>query len=140
MPRGRGGKRQGTPGTSYPNRTDLAQPVRTGPSKSYGQAAESARAQDAVPLPALPTPSPGGGPAAAAGMPAAGPLPGDTPFGRPSDRGAEPITAGLPVGAGAGPSASMPAVDPVVETLRAAMRVMPTPHTAALLEALERRR
>src|SRR5436190_23443421 len=112
MPRGRGGRRTGTPGKAYSNRSDLAQPVRTAPSKSYGEAAASARAQDVVPLPTQPMPSPGGGPAAAAGMPAAGPLPGESPFDRPTDRGFEPLTAGMAQGPGAGPSAAIPAFDP----------------------------
>lgn len=137
MPRrGRGGHRQGTPGATYTNRTDLNQSVRTAPSRRYGEAAASARAQEVLPLPQ--TPAPGGGPTAAAGMPApVGPLPGDQPLARPSDRPNEPLTAGMAMGPGPGPSAAMSAVDPVVETLRSAYRAFPNEAVAALLERLE---
>lgn len=98
MPRtGRGGARQGRPGQSYANRTDLnTQPVRTGPSQAYGQRAELERAQQALPLPAAGTAAPQG---AGGGVPAA-PPPG---FNDPAPGGG-PITAGLSSGAGAGPS------------------------------------
>ncbi len=111
MPRtGKGGSRQGRPGQSYANRTDLnAQPVRTGPSQAYGQRAALERAQQALPLPAAgaPTPTAGGG-----GQPLT-PPPGF------ADPGSGPITAGMGHGAGPGPSpVSQTALDPV-EVLRA---------------------
>lgn len=135
MPRDRrGGARVGRAGASYPNRSDMrTQPVRTPPSTSYGEAAASERAQQAIPLPAQAQ-----GAGAAAGMPAApAPLPGDQPLGRPSDRPGEPLTAGLPIGAGLGPSASMPTPDPVVAVLREGLRRFPNQALAALLEAME---
>lgn len=118
---------------AYSNRSDLAQAPRAAPSKRYGEAQASLDAQKAVPLPQASAPGPAGPP------PPAGPLPGDLGFTAPSSRPAEPITAGLPIGAGPGPSALQPAVDPVVETLRAAYRAFPNAETAALLEAIERR-
>lgn len=138
MPRtGRGGRRQGTPGKTYGNRSDLratkAQPVRTAPSGSYGEATASAEAQKALPLPqSAPPPM---DPMAMASPP---PMPGARPINRPTERPAEPLTAGMAMGAGPGPSAAMPAVDPVVETLRAAYRAFPNESIAALLEAAER--
>lgn len=135
MPRGRGGKRQGTPGMAYSNRSDLAQAPRAAPSKRYGEAQASLDAQRAVPLPQQPAVTAGAG--GGSTPPPPGPLPGDLGFAAPSSRPAEPITAGLPIGAGPGPSALQPAVDPIVETLRAAYRAFPNAETAALLEAIE---
>lgn len=132
MPRARGGHRSGQPGRSYGNRSDLTQGVRVAPSKTYGEGAASERAQRAIPLPQQPSPS-----AAAlggAGVPQ-GPLPGANPFDRPTDRPGEPLTSGMVIGAGAGPSAAMPAVDPVIETLRVAYRAFPNEAIGALLEA-----
>ncbi len=131
----RGGKRSGTAGKPYPNRSDLrAQPVKVAPSKTYGDGAASAAAQRAMPLPQAPAVGAG----AVAGMPAApAPMPGALPLGRPSDRPAEPSTAGMAMGPGPGPSAAMPAVDPVLETLRASFRAFPNESTAALIEKLE---
>lgn len=87
----RGGPRQGTPGKSYDNRTDLL--------GNYGQSKPGA------------SPASGGAAAPApAGAPAAQPpeavhpdtiLPLDAPTQRPN----EPVTAGLPFGPGAGPPA-----------------------------------
>lgn len=134
MPRaGRGGKREGAPGLAYSNRSDLAQAPRAAPSKRYGDGEASLEAQRAIPLPSAPAPAPGAMPAAPA------PMPGDVGFAAPSSRPAEPVTAGMAMGAGPGPSAMMPAVDPVVETLRAAFRAFPNAETAALLEAIEER-
>lgn len=117
MPRGRGGARQGTPGKAYPNRTDLtAQAVRTAPSQSYGQATEQAAAQQAIPLPQAPEP-------------------GASAFHRPSERPAEPLTAGMPMGAGPGPSITQQAFDPIAETLSAAYKAQPSPQLAALIES-----
>lgn len=132
----RGGKRSGKPGASYTNRTDLNKPSLAAPPKTYGDAAASARAQQAVPLPQA---GPPGGPAAGAGMqPPAGPLPGELQFGRGSDRPMEPLTAGMNVGPGPGASATMPTVDPVVENLRAAARAFPNQAIFDLLERLEK--
>lgn len=107
----RGGSRQGTPGTAYPNRTDLQRPgplpAQVGPSTEYGQAAASIRAQQAIPMasPGVPAPPP---PAAAVPPPSATPaapavLPGQLPdLARPSERPHEPVSAGAPLGPGPG--------------------------------------
>lgn len=80
MPRGRGGKRQGTPGVGYSNRTDLM--------NNYDQSQGSPAA---------------GGVEAPSSQPM-GPAPEDSPNLLDSTNYPdEPITTGLPVGAGAGP-------------------------------------
>jgi len=80
MPRGRGGKRQGTPGKGYSNRTDLM--------NNYD--------------PAQGSPAAGGIEAMPQGM--MGPSPDDTPnLTTPSQYPDEPITEGLPIGPGGGP-------------------------------------
>jgi len=88
----RGGPRQGTPGTAYSNRSDLnAQPVRAKSGQGYGERKRAEDAQRAVPLPQT-----------------------RQPFARPTERPTEPITAGLPMGAGPGPEvlANQPSGDP----------------------------
>jgi hypothetical protein len=100
----RGGKRQGTPGTAYSNRTDLQGvqlPPTAGPSGQYGQRAAQVAAQQAVPM--------GSGPQ----MPAAPPAPAapEEPYSMPqltrldapTERPHEPVTHGLSVGPGGGP-------------------------------------
>lgn len=84
MPRGRGGRRQGTPGRAYSNRTDLGM--------NYDNAGKSAAAGGEQPQPdARPV------------MPV---YPEDTPsLLAPTARPTEPITDGLAVGAGRGPEA-----------------------------------
>lgn len=76
----RGGKRQGTPGKGYSNRTDLGM--------NYDQAQNTAATGGMEPPP----------------MPMPTVTPEDSPMlTDPTQRPAEPITAGLPIGAGAGP-------------------------------------
>jgi hypothetical protein len=126
----RGGRRTGTPGTAYSNRTDLQQPVRTAPSQAYGEAKQSADAQRALPLPQT---------APVVSMGAPPPEPGSLgAFDRPSDRPGEPITSGLPMGAGPGPNAMSPAVDPTLDTLRAAYLAFPSPALGEAIEARQR--
>jgi hypothetical protein len=122
MPRtGRGGARQGTPGTAYANRTDLnrSMPIETATGQGYGVAAEQQAAQRAIPVASQPTPG------AQLGNPAQGPgvvpqvpatvneqiapelpaYPGELKFAHPTDYPNEPITAGIPMGDGPGPEA-----------------------------------
>ena len=110
MPRARkpgsGGPRQGTPGTNYPNRQDLARPtlpVQAVPNQPYGQAGAQIAAQHVVPLPnTTGTPAPSPTPQAPVQQ-AQGPLPGTLPFAHPTQRPNEPIHAGMPTGPGPGP-------------------------------------
>lgn len=77
----RGGKRNGTPGKGYSNRTDLTQ--------NYDQEKNTAAS---------------GGMAATAPPPPPMQRPDDTPdLAAPTQYPGEPITAGLPIGAGPGP-------------------------------------
>jgi hypothetical protein len=96
----RGGKRQGTPGKAYTNRTDMGQ--------NYDMEAGSPAA---------------GGVEAPAAVPQMGPGPDDVPsLTTPTQRPGEPITSGLSVGAGPGREA-LTGFDPrVQETARLAER------------------
>ncbi len=57
----------------------MAQPISAEPNQPYGQAGAQREAQRSMPLPSM------------------------TPLSAPSQRPSEPVTAGLPVGAGPGP-------------------------------------
>lgn len=138
---GNGGPRQGTPGASYTNRADLrTQKTVVAPGQAYGEAAAQQRALQAVPLaagPAVPPPSPPG-PAA---NPAEPPPPPD--LYRPTERPDEPVTHGLPVGAGAGPEAlrvvgnpNPTMTDPIAIQLRALYQRYPSQELADLLTDL----
>lgn len=117
MPRtGRGGSRQGTPGTAYSNRTDLQQrkvPVMVGPSPQYGAGVANQQAQAAMPIAAAPT-----APPPQQQAPAPAPI---VPLDAPSQRPDEHVMAGAPSGPGPGPEAlgalGPSAPDPVVTGL-----------------------
>jgi len=101
MPRkGRGGARQGTPGTAYGQRTDLNQPISTVPNQEYGMAKQQADAQRAVPMAASPVAAAPAQPAPASTGGAPLPRPGELPHLEPTNRPEEPVTAGLPFGPG----------------------------------------
>ena len=102
------------------NRTDLAVPNVEAPAQVYGERQAQQAAQRAVPVaapPSGPTPSPapgGAAPTPPPGPPTGGPPPaglppvsgpGILPFLHPTNRPNEPLTAGLPTGAGPGPEA-----------------------------------
>lgn len=117
----------GAPAAKYPNRTDLAaqnaagpaskQPIRVPTGQEYGAAQASAVSQQLAPLPQqapVPTAPPIGPSAPGAGtamipgtltpQAAVGYTPPDLAISStPSNNPNEPLTAGLPVGAGAGP-------------------------------------
>jgi hypothetical protein len=100
MPRkGRGGARQGTPGTVYTNRTDLNEPISTVPNQEYGKAKAQADAQRVVPMGASPVAAAPEQPQTPAQMPAAAsrplPRPGQMPYLDPSSTPHEPATSGL---------------------------------------------
>jgi hypothetical protein len=131
----RGGRRSGTPGKSYPNRSDLAQPVRTATRQPYGAAKQQADAQHAIPLPQTP-------PVSAAPAPVAVPTPEPGLLSAPTGRPNEPLTAGMNMGAGPGPDVNSPLVggnDQVLQNLYAAYRAAPTEGLRALIEQAERR-
>jgi len=125
-----GGRRVGTPGTQYPNRSDLStQRVQAMPSRQYGSAAAQERAQQAVPLPQENPLPPPGDPSVA--------------IGAPTMRPDEPITAGMPFGPGPGPDPTTPTargVTPealVTAKLRGMYQANPTEDMRGLLEYLD---
>jgi len=103
----RGGRRAGKPGVSYGERTDLnankALPVQAPTGLQYGQRKVQEQSQQQVPIAPPPTNPP---PVGAAISPlGTGPAPGElTPLHAPTALPDEPVTAGLPIGAGPGPS------------------------------------
>lgn len=111
----RGGRRTGTPGTAYPNRTDLpGKPLAPTamPNQPYGAAGAQLSSQQAVPMASPPAPSaaaptPGGAaPPAAGGVGAPMPSPGAAgDLHRPTERPGEPVQAGMAMGPGPGPEA-----------------------------------
>lgn len=108
MPRrGRGGRREGQPGTAYGQRTDLQTaklPIAAGPSQQYGQRVQQEDAQRALPLGRAPQVS--GPPGERTAPPDVRVPPGGLgDILRPTDRPDEPLTAGVPFGAGPGPEA-----------------------------------
>src|SRR5882724_3864847 len=103
----RGGRRAGTPGTAYKNRSDL-QAVRVAPGEPYGVAQQLENAQRTIPLsnsanqlPSAPVSSPQA-PAGTGGTPFPA---GQQDFARPSEQPDVPVTAGLASGPGPGPEA-----------------------------------
>ena len=123
MPGRSGGPREGQPGKSYPNRTDLnKQPVTAAPGQQYGQRAQQEAAQQAVPLPQV--------------------RPGALPLSAPTRRPDEPVTAGLPFGPGPGPEIlpTQPAMidsDETATVLRELYRRFPNPDLFALISQLD---
>ena len=106
--------------TPQSNRTDRNVPNVQAPAEQYGERSQQQAAQRAVPVAAppgqpgapspaaasAPTPAPSG-PTGGAPSPGLPPVsgPGILPFLHPSNRPSEPVTAGLPTGAGPGPEA-----------------------------------
>lgn len=136
-----GGRREGTPGRAYTNRSDLnqnRQPVTAAPNQPYGVRGAQEAAQRAVPLPAPP-------PVQAPPPLASGPAPGS--FGalnRPTELPDEPLTAGLPIGAGAGPEAlagmaALSRSDELVARLRGLYQAYPSDDLERLLSYAESR-
>lgn len=127
----RGGKREGKPGKSYGNRTDMNQPVQTGPSQGYGQRVALERQQQAVPLPAArPVATPG------SAVEMSGPPTPPPDLLAPTDRPNEPITAGLPMGPGPGPEALGMELSPV-DKLKRIYRATMNPDILELIALAE---
>lgn len=122
----RGGTRQGVPGATYTNRSDLnesRQPVRAATGQPYGERKQQVEAQRVNPLPQQASP------------------PQVVPIDAPSQRPDEPVTAGLPFGPGPGPEAlGVPAVQPdddIGIQLRNLYRQYPNNDLLALIEVLD---
>lgn len=131
----RGGKRQGTAGKAYGNRTDLnapKPPATQFTGQPYGARLQQEQAQQAVPTgpTQVPPPAP-----MAPGPPS--PAPGEAgALTRPTERPGEPVTHGLPTGPGAGPEALGPgfnAGDPITMRIRALYSQYPLQEIADLL-------
>lgn len=115
MPRtGRGGAREGTPGTAYGNRTDLnaAMPVQAATGQGYGEAGMQKAAQRAIPVaPQQVSVAAPQAPAQAAPttvseqLPQQATYPGELRFLHPTDYPNEPTTSGIDMGPGAGSEA-----------------------------------
>ena len=119
MPRkGRGGSRQGTPGTAYGNRNDLNNPISTVPNQEYGKATEQRSAQQTVRMASSPVAQ---APALTRQAPPVA-QPGSLPTYEPTQRPEEPVTAGLPFGPGPGPEAMQPDYASFGRTLQSAAR------------------
>lgn len=122
----RGGRREGTPGKAYSNRTDLTSAVA--PSQHYGDRVAREAQQKALPLAQRPD-------LAALTMPPQGmPTPSPGLF-RESERPDEPVTSGLPLGPGAGPSMNFDLG--TRDLLEAIARRFPNPDIARLLDNLD---
>lgn len=133
----RGGRRAGRAGEAYAQRSDLNQPVRTVPGQAYGAQTAQADAQRVVPLPSSAAPHPAPMARAAPAIPPEGLL------SAPTTRPGEPVTAGLPIGAGPGPEAlgiDATGNDQVLANLYAAYRLNPSPGLLAIITQTEQTR
>lgn len=134
---GSGGPRQGRPGASYSNRSDLnALPVRTTTNQPYGAASAQRTSQAAIPL-AAPT-----APQAAPGAPPSSPAPPSraVPISSPTSRPEEPVTAGLDMGAGPGSEALFQPTDPAHLEIRALYALYPSNDLLDLLTFIDQGR
>ncbi len=111
---GRGGKRSGTPGKGYANRTDLntnrTLPLSAPSGLPYGENKALLNDQRSLPMASGTVPAPtqaseSGPPSGSPPPHTAAPVPGSKPFLRPSENPGEPVTSGLPIGPGPGPEA-----------------------------------
>jgi hypothetical protein len=148
MGRKQGGARTGTPGTAYSNRTDLnanRTPLTAFRGQPYGtgvqQAAVEGSARTAPPPAApagAPSASPGGGPLFGGqhpvppGVPAPGEFP---PLLAPTERPNEPVTAGMPFGAGPNVVPQPFRPDPMAQA-RAQLAALPAVHQTPMTRAL----
>ena len=115
MPRtGRGGVRQGTPGTAYGNRTDLnaALPVQAATGQGYGEAGAQQAAQRAIPVApqqvsvvAPQAPAQAAPTTVSEQLPQQATYPGELRFLHPTDYPNEPTTSGIDMGPGVGSEA-----------------------------------
>jgi hypothetical protein len=148
MPRsGRGGKRQGTNGQAYKNRSDLTQAPTAAPGQVYGASAQQLAAQKTAPLPKqAPPAAPAPAGSAPAGPTPAGAAPSVQPGGlgaitAPTDKPNEPLTAGLASGPGPGPEAlgQNTEVDPTLYLLKGLLSKYPNADVQALLNQAQQR-
>jgi hypothetical protein len=111
----RGGERQGNPGTAYGNRSDLnTQKVQAPSGQQYGERKRQEDSQKQMPLPEVSDRV----------------IPMDAPTMRPD----EPVTAGVPLGPGAGPEVLNIGADDSGLELRAIYRLYPSEDVRRLIE------
>lgn len=119
----RGGKRQGTPGVGYSNRTDLTSNYANAGQSAAAGGIEAPREQQ----PMIQSPAIG-----------ADQVPN---IGDPTNRPTEPVTAGLDIGLGAGSEALGPMppspADPVRQVIQALMLQFPNPDLNRMLNRLD---
>lgn len=124
-------------------RTRQYQPPQAAAAQAYGQKGEQLEAQRQMPLPQAdpgqPEPPPGPGSPVDALTAAAGFQPDVVPLSAASLRSGEPVTAGLPVGAGPGPEALPGSLFPqrtnaAIEQLQLLADITGDPYLASLLE------
>ena len=122
-----GGVRTGRPGVAYPQRSDLTGNPRSPSTSVHGDVAKREQVVRATPdQPGPPRPT-------------GGPMPGQlTSLDAPTERPNEPVTAGLPMGAGPGPEAltPMPVADDGLYELRALVARNPQYRDLARIIAL----
>lgn len=125
----RGGRRNGVAGKAYPQRTDLNSqaPIARIPGQPYGEQAKQVESQRQIPMASGPSVSPSMTPGLR---------------GVPSERPSEPLTAGLPSGAGPGPEAvedyAPRQPKPGVAELETIYRLFPYPGIRRLLNTARR--
>ena len=119
----RGGRRQGSPGTAYSNRTDLA--TNYDQQTAGNTAADGANAQAATAAPQAPLSPPV--------------RPDDIPnLGDPYN-GTLPVTAGAAMGPGPGPAGLTPfSPDPVRQTIQAILYTTGNPDMLRILNRMDR--
>jgi hypothetical protein len=126
----RGGMREGDPGKRYANRKDLQQS-----GLQYGEGKEREQLRRAAPLPKRPT-TPTPPPTREAAPVPPGAL---APLTAPTMLPDEPVTAGLPIGPGAGPEAlTLQGGDDSLSVLRRVYTRYPYENIRQLIEGAER--
>ena len=132
----RGGRRQGTPGRAYPQRTDLnadrrSLPVQAPRGLGYGERKQLEDAQRAIPLASPPSAQ-----RTSASPSAAGPMPLPS-LTAPTSRPTEPLTAGADFGPGPGSEIMPQPADSTLARLRALYKRFPTEDLRELIEEAE---
>lgn len=132
---GHGGARQGTPGTAYSNRSDLTQAPRAVSGQTYGVRSQQIASQRAVPLPQAPSPAVGSAPPGPPPPGGGAPLP--PPINAPTQNPGQPLTAGIPSGAGPGPEALGPGGLSPIDEVRAMFAANPNSDMRRLLAYID---
>lgn len=139
----RGGKRTGTSGKAYSNRSDLnarsnVVPIAAATGQAYGEAGQQLTAQRAIPIAPPPAPATAApGPAGPGAGMTPGPVSPITPLDAPTERPGEPVTAGVPVGPGPNSVAGPTGDSDLRMRLGAMYQAFPTEEIRQLIEMLD---